>query len=335
MSNWNPEEQYRSGLVGCRKDPRADEVFADYVLRYGGDPNGANVAYDWGLENAGAGKLTLLFPTVERVFPGCFPGAAQLTGDCVAAACARALATTIAFEIASNVPDEVTGRLEGAPQVSRRGIEEWPIAQESLFWHRGYDGDGWVCSEAAQVACEKGFLVRQPYPNLKIDLTEYTKPNIFKYGSTPPPAGILAEGKKHVARTATVLKGREQVRDFMAGAGVGIFNCSGMAFERTRGEWGVARQIGSWAHAQHWIGYDDRPETHKKWGQALVLWNNQWAKWNSGDRRVYLCEDIMIPEGSYWALADTIDRCGSIIALSSVAGWPRRRVPTYGAKGNV
>lgn len=334
MSDFSPLDAYNKGHVGARVDPRADEVFADRILRYGGDPNGSNVAYDWGLENAGAGKLTLLFPTVERVFPGCYPGAAQLTGDCVAAACARALATTIACEVMDGKPDEVTGRIEGAPEMPKKGIEEWPIAQESLFWHRQSDSDGWVCSEAARVACEKGFLVRKPYPELRVDLTEYTKLNIFKWGATPPPAVIDSETKKHVARTATFLKGREQTRDFLA-SGFCVFNCSGMGFESTRGEWGVARQIGRWAHAQTFIGYDDRPETHKKWGQALVLWQNSWARWNSGDRRVYLREDIEIPEGCFWALADTIDRCGSVIALSSVAGWPRRQLPTYGARGNV
>lgn len=330
---FNPLDAYNRGLQGARVDPRADEVFADRVLRYGGDPNGGNVAYDWGLEGAGAGKLTLLFPTVERVFPGCFPGAAQLTGDCVAAAASRALATTIACEVASGLPDEVTGRLEGAPDMPAEGIVDWPIAQESLWWWRGRDGSGWICSEAAQVACERGFLVRKKYPELKVDLTHYTDRTHTMFGATPPNEKIAAESKLHVARTATFLKGREQVRDFLA-SGFGVFNCSSMAFERRRGEWGVSRQVGVWQHAQHWLGYDDRPETHRKWGQALVLWNNQWAIWNSGERRVH-GTDIDIPEGSYWALANTIDRCGSIIALSSVAGWPRRNLPTYGAAGNV
>jgi hypothetical protein len=334
MAEFDPLDAYNRGVQGARVDPRADEVFADYVLRYGGDPNGANVAYDWGLENAGAGKLTLLFPTVERVFPGCFPGAAQLTGDCVAAAASRALAVTIACEVASGLPDEATGRVEGTPEMPAAGVKEWPIAQESLWWWRGYSSDGWVCSEAAKVACERGFLVRKPYPELKIDLTQYTDRTHTMYGASPPPANIAAETKRHVARTATFLKGREQVRDFLA-SGMGVFNCSGMAFERVRGEFGVARQVGRWAHAQHWLGYDDRPETIRKWGQALTLWSNQWAVWNSGDRRVFGMEDVLIPEGSYWALADTIDRCGSIIALSSVAGWPRRQIASYGATGNV
>ena len=150
--------------------------------------------------------------------------------------------------------------------------------------------------------------------------------------SRPDPSSPAAVG---AAQFSVARRGydQEEVRDFLA-SGFGIFNCSSMGFEATRSEFGVSRQVGVWQHAQHWLGYDDRPETHKKFGQALVLWNNQWNVWNRGPRRIW-GTDIDIPEGSFWALADTVDRCGSIIAFSSVAGWPRRRLPTYGAKGNV
>jgi hypothetical protein len=332
MSDFDPSAAYSSGFVGCRKDPRADEVFADYVLRYGGDPNGANVAYDWGLEQAGAGKLSTLWRTIDAVFPGSLPGPSQIFGDCVGWGCSRALLGSLSAEIYDNKPDEVTGKLEGAPELPAEGIRESVIAAESLFAWRGFNSDGWVCSEAAKVACEKGFLIRKPYPELKIDLTRYTEKTIRLGGATPPGESWLRESKQYVARTATFLKGREQVRDFLA-SGFGVFNCSSLGFENTRNEDAVSRQVGRWAHSQAWAGYDDRPETHKKYGQALVLWVNSWSRWNSGPRKV-LGTDLLIPEGCYWALADTIDRC-QCIALSSVAGWPRRKHTTYGAAGNV
>jgi hypothetical protein len=116
-------------------------------------------------------------------------------------------------------------------------------------------------------------------------------------------------------------------------SGYGVFNCSGLGFESTRDENGVSRQRGSWSHSQAFLGYDDRPETIKKYGQALVHWQNSWSAFNSGPRSV-MGTTLLIPNGSYWALAETIDRC-QCIALSSVAGWPRRRLATYGAMGNV
>lgn len=331
---FDPVAEYTNGLAGARKDPRADEVFADYLLRFGGDPDGASVAYDWGLVNAGQGRLTLAYEPLEAVFPGCFPGAGQILGDCVPHACASAIAGTLACEIIAAQPDEVSGRIEGAPELPKLGIEQWPVAPESLWAFRGYSGDGWVCSEAAKVACEKGFLVRKPYPELKIDLTEYTEQTVRLGGARAPGANWLAESKKHVVRTATFLHTREEVRDYLA-SGFFPFNCSSLGFTKTRGEYGICRQVGVWQHSQCFVAYDDRPETHKKFGQALVLWKNSWSYYLKGPRTIFNTPNLQIPEGCFWALADTIDRCGSIIALSSVAGWPRRVYQTWGAGKNV
>lgn len=333
MSNFDPLAAYSSGLVGCRSDPRADEELVDSILRHGGDPDGATVAHDWDFADAGRGKLTLLFPAVERTLGKVFPGPPQVTGDCVARACAFAYITSLGLEIDSGKPDEVTGQVEGAPAVPPEGVRTGVINPISIWCWRGYDRDGWVCAEAAKVVTEKGVLLAKPYPELKIDLTTYGDHNIGIGGSRPPGQAWLDISTKNIARTATVLKGREQVRDFLA-AGYSSFNCSMLGFEKTRNEDGVSRVVTQWAHAQQWLGYDDRPETHQKYGQALVLWNNgSWGKWNTGPRRIR-GTDIDIPEGTYWALASTIDRC-QCIALSSVAGWPRRKHTTYGATGNV
>lgn len=329
---FNPLEAYSRGLMGCVKDPRADEEFADSVLRHGGNPDGGSVAHEWEFAGAGAGKLTLLFPVVQEIFPGCWPGPTQLTGDCVSKGAANCLLTSLAMEINDGRPDEVTGRVEAAPELPPKGIQHGVVASESLWAWRGYDGDGWQCSRAAQVATTQGFLVRKPYPEIGIDLTQYTEQTLRLGGSRAPGQKWLEESKQHIARTATVVKGREQVRDFLA-AGYGVFNCSALGFESTRNEDGVSRQVGVWHHSQSWIGYDDRPDTVKKYGQPLVCWLNSWAAWNRGPRRV-LGTNIEIPPGAFWALASTIDRC-QCIALSSVAGWPRRKQTTYGAVGNV
>jgi hypothetical protein len=329
---FDPQSAYSAGLMGCQPSPRSDEVFADYILRHGGDPDGGAVAHEWEFADAGKGKLTLLFPAVERVFPGAFPGPAQLTGDCVARATANCILTTMSVEIDEARTDEVSGRIEGAPELPKAGIEQGVVAAESLWAWRGYDRDGWICSESAKVASENGFLIRKPYPDLKIDLTKYTDDTIRIGGSRVPGQKWLDESKQHLVRTATFVKGREQVRDFLA-AGYAVFTCSALGFENVRNEDGVSRQTKVWHHAQLWHGYDDRPETIQKYGQALVLWQNSWNKWNSGPRKIRGTQ-IEIPHGAFWALASTIDRC-TCIALSSVAGWPRRKHTTYGATGNI
>lgn len=330
---FDPVSAYSRGLIGCRHDPRADEEFADTVLRYGGNPNGGEVAHEWEFAGAGEGKLIMLFPRVQSVFPGCWPGPAQLTGDCVSRGGANCLLTSLALEIADAKPDEVTGRIEEAPELPDKGIRNGVISSESLWAWRGYSQDGWICSKAAQVATTQGFLVRKPYPEIGIDLTVYSEETLKLGGARAPGDKWLAESKKHIARTATMLQGREQVRDFLC-QGYGVFNCSALGFSSERNEDGFSRQVGVWHHSQSFIAYDDRPEIHKKYGQALVCWLNSWGpSWNRGSRRVY-GTNIEIPPGAYWALASTIDKC-QCIALSSVAGWPRRRHTTYGAAGNV
>jgi hypothetical protein len=329
---FDPLVSYSAGLRGCEANPRSDEELVDHIIRHGGDPDGGHVASEWEFAGRGQGKLTMLSPVVEKVFPSAFPGPAQLTGDCVARAAANCLLVSIALEIADERPDEVSGLVEGAPELPELGVRQGVVAAESIWAWRGYDRDGWICSKAAKVANEQGFLVRKAYPSLKVDLTKYTDQTIRLGGSRAPSQAWLDESSKHVARTVTFVQGREQVRDFLA-AGYGVFNCSSMGFERTRNEDGVSRQIGVWHHAQIFHSYDDRPETIQKYGQALVGWQNSWGAWNSGPRRVR-GTDIDIPVGGYWALANTIDKC-QCIALSSVAGWPRRQHTTYGAAGNI
>lgn len=333
-SDFDPVAAYESGLVGAMANPRAEEEFADYIIRSGGNPDGAEVAHEWEFAGLGEGKLTLLFPQVMTVFPDCFPQAPQLVGDCVARGTANTLLVSLGMEIASGKPDEESGMVEVAPELPTLGVMQGVVSSESLWCWRGYDHDGWSCPAAARVACENGFLVRKPYPELGVDLTKYTNDTIRLGGSRPPDDKWRAESKKHRARTATNLKGREEVRDYLA-QGYGVQNCSGLGFSKTRDENGVAKQTGSWAHCQMWLGYDDREETKKLYGQALVLWQNSWGGgWQSGGRRI-LGTQIDIPPGSYWALAETIEQCGSRIALSSVVGWPRRKHTTYGATGHI
>jgi hypothetical protein len=317
-------------------DPHAQDVFDDSIIRRGGEPVGAAVAHQWEFAGLGAGKLSLLFPAVDEIFPGAFPGPAQLFGDCVGCAASDACLSTIAQEIASGEPDPLTGIVEGPPEVPPLGLKDGVIARESIFgWRgwtdergRGQSGDGWNCPSAAIAVTRFGFLLRKPYPEFKLDLTEYTEDTIRIGGGRRP--HWEAESKKHVIRTATNLKGREEVRDFIA-AGYAVQNCSSMGFSSTRDENGFSRQVGRWAHSQSFQGYDDRPEIHKLYGQGLVLWKNQWGRWNSGPRTI-LGTNIQIPEGCFWALASTIDRC-QCIAYSSAAGWPRRKRTTFGATG--
>jgi hypothetical protein len=332
MPIFNPLEAYNNGLAGVRLDPRADEMLVDLVMRSGGDPDGGRVAYNWGLEGAGKDKLSLLYPYIEQCYPGSLPGPSQLTGDCVAACAARVLLASMCCEVVLGRPDEETGMIEEAPEVSEVARKNVPIAQESLWMWRGYSEDGWVCSEAARVAMEKGFLLRQDYPSLGFDLTRYTSQSIKIGGARTPGAAVLAECKKHRARTVTVIDDYMAVGDFIA-SGFAVATCSALGFASTRNEDGVSDQRGTWQHSQGLYGWDARPVTIKKYGEPLVLWGNQWGAWNTGPRRI-LGTDLDIPEGFFWNKASNLRKC-RLIAYSSILGWPRKKLPDYGFTGRI
>jgi len=274
---------------------------------------------------------------VESQFPGCWPGPGQAVGDCVSHGCKNACLTTLGCELAAGEPDEVTGKIEGKPEISAEGISQGVLSTEAIYWYRypqmGRSMDGWICSAAArEVTTNAGLWIRKDYPDLGFNLTKYSAGNIRHYLGRRPPEEVTKQGQQHLIRTATNVKGFEQVRDFLA-AGYGVFFCSSLGWSNSRNEDGVSYPRGSWAHSQSWIGFDQRPETVRKYKEPLVLVLNSWARWNRGPRKV-MGTNLMIPEGSYWTPASTINRCSGI-ALSSVAGWPPRKLPSYGAEGNI
>lgn len=336
MSRFDPQKAYDTGLLGAVYDPRADELFADAVLRSGGNPDGGEVAHRWEFADAGKGKLTTMWKHVVDTWPGCWPGPPQGVGDCVSWGVNRAALMSWTCELIDGRPDEVTGFIEGKPELSPAAIANCVLSSEASYWWRGHGGpDGWTCSGAANALMNDcGIWIRKDYPEFKINLTEYDPDVATKWGSPRPPDQIREMGRQHLVRTATVVKTRDQIRDFLA-AGYGVFFCSGLKWSNKRDENGVSRVVpGSWAHSQAVCGWDERPEIIRTYGEPLALVINSWgSRWITGSRKV-LGTDLEIPEGCYWTPASAMDRC-SAIALSSVAGWPKRRLTTLGAGGRV
>ena len=106
-----------------------------------------------------------------------------------------------------------------------------------------------------------------------------------------------------------------------------------IAFSRKRNEDGVSEVQGSWAHAMMGIGYDERPDTVKKYGCPLVLEQNSWGKWNSGPRRIR-GTNIYIPHGSCWVKEDDYVRrkveAGSCFVFVGTRGWDVERLTSLG-----
>ena len=324
---------YEGGFVGAYSDPKAEEELWAFVQSQGGMPNGAMACQSYGLEDSGKGKLSLPFLEIYALYPDCLPGGRQARGDCVSWSTRNAGLGTMCCEVTSGKPDEVTGKLEGAPEVSEAARLNGVLSTEAIYNWRRHGGDGWSCQAAARVLLQdSGLWLRKNYPEINVDFTTYSGRNAGIYGSRTPPDEWRAIGKDHLVRTATDAKSFEQVRDLLAN-GYCISSCGGEGFSSTRDVNGVSPRRGGWAHAMAYLAVDDRDEIKKLYNEPLVLVQNSWGEWNEGGRRIF-GTFVDIPVGSFWARWSDISR-RSAIAFSGVAGWPPKKLQSYGARGNI
>jgi hypothetical protein len=325
---WEPQSEYLSGLRGVYADPAASERLTQYLLLQGQSPDGGTTCQRYGLVGSGAGKLSATWAVIDRVFPGSLPASAQSRGDCVSHSTRNACLGTLACEIAAGKPDEVTGLVEGAPNISDEARRDGVLSTESIYWFRGHGGDGWSCDHAAEVVLkESGLWLRKRYEALGIDLTKYDGKVAGKWGSSKPPAEVRAIGAEHLVRTATRAHTFEEVRDLLAN-GYCISSCGSEAFSSTRDANGVSRRsAATWHHAMAYLGVDDRPEILRLYSEPLVLVMNSWAKWNTGGRTV-LGTTLEIPHGSFWSRWSDI-KGRYCIAFSGVVGWPPQQLDSW------
>jgi hypothetical protein len=237
-------------------------------------------------------------------------------------------------DITSGLADEETGAVEGAPEVSDKARLNGVLSTEAIYNWRRHGGDGWFCSDAAQVVMkESGLWLRKAYPEIKVDFETYSSRNAAIYGSSTPPKSWLDIGRQHLIRTTTVLNSYEEVRDMLAN-GYGISSCGGESFSDQRDANGVSvRTAKGWAHAMGYAGADERPEIIKLYGEPLILVLQSWGNWNSGSRKI-LGTNIQIPIGAFWARWSSLQNRDAI-AFSSFNGWRRKALRNWGASGNI
>ena len=321
---------YEAGFPGAYRDTDATARLAEHIEDEGGYAEGGAACAAASLVGDGAGKLSLPYMAALQLYPGVLPGVKQERGDCVTF---NSRTASLVSYCASLVYGENSSH-DDAPPASPIAIHNGLFSTESWYWYRGYDGDGWSCAAAAEVGMKFGGLVlRQNYPDLGINLEEYSPGMAGKWGRTPPPGEVRAVTSQHLLKNATVCNTWEQVRDLLAN-GYGISTCGGESWSFTRDDNGVCRRTPQgWAHAIAAIGADDRDITRKKYGCGLLLLQNSWGEYLSGSRKI-LGSDLMIPPGSFWALWDD---CSSrtCIALSTGKGWKANLLPDWGLGGIV
>ncbi len=325
----DPEQMrnaYAQGWVGAWKDPDEDAALQDEVTNRGFSYHFEDVAHANNFAGEAAGKLVIPFRLVERIFPGCWPGAAQQVGDCVSHSQKNGCLTTIASEIAFAKPDEQTGIVEIAPQIPEEGLRQGAFSSESIYWWRGYNGHGWSCSTAARVVINHGILTRKNYPDLGVDLTTYSGSKASLYGGRAPTDKIDQETKLHGFRTVASVSTIEAIADALL-MGWGISSCGGEGYSSTRDENGVSSRSGSWAHAMAIIGVDLRASTIALYKEPLILIMNSWGRWNGGGRRIR-GTDIDIPDGSFWTKWSGA-RNRDYHVVSGAKGWTREKLDAF------
>lgn len=324
-------DMYAQGYVGCDLAPIwvTDSLHQAIADSPGGVVSADDACRINRIEETGKGKLSINFPAVEKLYPGSMPGAGQDWGDCVSHGAKNAVLCTMCCEIVAAKPDEVTGKLEQAPEVPAAGIADGVLSPESIFWFRRHGGDGWFCEEASEVMLnECGAVLRKPYPELNLDLTVYSLANSKKYGRTPPTGDIAELCKQKLVRTATIIKSWESFRDLTAN-GYGVNTCGSEGFSERRDTNGVSKRQGTWHHSMATFGADDRPIAHSTYGCGLVLVAQSWGPgWGGGGRRI-MDTNIDIPPGFFWCEWTDWSRRWQC-AYSGHNGWPQQSLPNWG-----
>ncbi|WP_353208347.1 hypothetical protein [Sphingorhabdus sp.] len=324
---------YQTGFVGAYSNTEAAAALRSQIKDAGGIPDGAMACSAYKLEETGAGKLSLPFLEILKLYPDCLPGGAQGRGDCVSWSTRNACLGTMCCEITSGVPDPNSNKLEGAPEVSDAARLSGVLSTEAIYNWRRHSGDGWSCAEAAQVVLnDSGLWLRKKYDEIDVDFTQYSSKNAGIYGGNTPPASWREIGKTHLVQTVTEVEEYEALRDLLAN-GYCVSSCGGEGFSSNRDLNGVSNRQGGWSHALAYLAVDDREEIKKLYNGPLVLVQNSWGSWNDGSRRIFGTA-VDIPVGSFWARwADIKNRY--MIAMSGVNGWPPKKLKNYGAQGNI
>ena len=246
---------YERGFPGFYPDPAAEAALMAEVDARGGYSRALGAISHFNLYGAGEGVLSLPYLAAMRMYPDCLPGGSQARGDCVSWSLRSA---SLVSYCASLLWGDNTERF-APPIVSDAARQSGVFATETFYWFRGHSGEGWNCGDAARIALTKsGMMVRRNYPDIGIDLEEYSGATAGKWGAASPPAKVVEVTSQHLLSSATVCKTWPEVRDMLAN-GFALATCGSEAFERSRDENGVCRRSNSvWRHAMSFIAADGR-----------------------------------------------------------------------------
>lgn len=307
---------YESGYEGAIYDPEgAEECEAQEYGKFG------DVAREFGLEDIGKGKISLLYPSVWKAsgrddhFHG-YPS--QPTGDCVSRGQCHAATASLGVAVCNGKGSWPKGIADAQ---YKKGLVMHPTP---TYWGKRGGQSGWSCSSAAKRSKDEiGLVPAMSYPsnsNLGDLLLNYNVSVIRKYCHSGPPDDVVKTLNGHCTLNYSRIRSYEEIRDAIA-SGFGVNTCGGQGYSKTRDEWGVCRRQGHWAHSLAVIGVMEDAATIAKYREPLLLILNSWGGYVRGPRKVQGKDEYPeIPKGSFFVRASEFAGRDAYV-IKSVAGW--------------
>src|SRR6056300_1174900 len=335
MPSGDPEEVYAKGFVGAYYDPEGDEIAKDAVVSEGMPFEMEDIATSEGFADQAKSGTYILWKEVEKVgLPVNTIGyVTQPVGNCVSRATQNALYASFCAAVASgegSIPPEA---LEAAKSPSN------PVCSEPHYWLKwGQNaqragGDGWHASASLAAAKDHtGLVWRKDYtsvggPNLWTE----SKGTAHWRGWGAVPDTFKSFLHQHPLKTYSKCSSFQQVADAIS-AGYGVQSDGGQGISKSHDEWGVSSRSGHWSHSMSVLGVVSTDEAKRKYRtQGLLLWTNSWANWNRMNGAKVFGTDIPFPPGFYATTWETMSS-RSFYAVSSVKGWPNRKLPDWSIK---
>jgi hypothetical protein len=183
-------------------------------------------------------------------------------------------------------------------------------------------GDGSTGSYAVRWLSEYGICERKNYPDAGVDLSEYSVDRSRDWGNRGVPSQMLPYCKPNLCTYALVQSSEECLKALETGCPVGVCSNVGFGFiERgpvTRDSEGRLRAVNNWNHCMFIAGYREDIK-------SFLIVNSWGSKWVNGPKGKY--DDI--PDGSFWAEWNTVDRMlkqRDSYAISGVNGFKKTKL---------
>lgn len=256
----------------------------------------------------------LLFRSREKFDPGAYGQEAQTTGDCVSMGDRNARDTSRAVEADR-------GQSE---RYYKRG------ATEPTYGARGHRGQGMDPTMAAEFVTEYGWLFREVYDDIHVDLSKYNASIGANWGGSGVPDRVKEKCKDHNVGQWTRPGKLEEALDCIA-AGYAGHSGQRWGTSSRQPKDGINRKSAGWNHDMGTVGYDLTEEFFKE--QVLFV-PNSWAEWNEPNPVWLANQDvygpwipgmIVVPIHEY---EDYFVNSGSIHFYSDIKGFEVKELPS-------